>query len=166
MSTRACHESRGASDSPQTPKGSAKVIKSKQLGLVAVVWLAAEILAFYLVAHALGLLVAILLGIATTMLGLSEVRRLAQFWRARGGGGATLDGALQALGSFLLILPGFASDFAGLALKSPSVRSALTERLRSRGRDGAPGVIDLAPHEWKRAARSRAKPRGAKARST
>jgi UPF0716 protein FxsA len=137
-------------------------MKSKRLGLAGVLWLSAEILAFYLVAHAIGLFAAILLGVATTFLGLSDVKRLLTFWRTREGGGATLDGALQALGSLLLIVPGFASDFAGLALKSPSVRAAIARRLRERGRDGAGGVVDLAPNEWHRVSRGRPIPGGRK----
>jgi UPF0716 protein FxsA len=72
-----------------------------------------------------------------------------------------LDGVLQALASLLLILPGFASDVAGLALKSPSVRASLLARIRDggkgsgkrgggkSGKPAAPATIDLAPHEWK-----------------
>jgi UPF0716 protein FxsA len=67
--------------------------------------------------------------------------------------GAMLDGALQALASFLLILPGFASDFVGLALKSPSVRQSLVRRLRSRNKTGDPRLIDLDPREWRRETR-------------
>lgn len=146
-------------------KDQAKVNRSKLLGLAAGVWLAAEIAAFYLVVRALGLFVAVLLGFATTLLGLADVKRLFGFWRARGGGGATLDGALQALGSLLLILPGFASDFLGLALKSPSFREVAARRLSERGAGGAPGVIDLAPHEWTHVARGGTKPRGKKAQA-
>ena len=138
------------------------MIKSK-LGLVAALWLAAEIIAFYLVVHAIGLFAAIVLGFATTLLGLTDVKRLLGYWRARSGRGASLDGALQALGSLLLILPGFASDLLGLSLKSPSFRQAVARHVSGRGRGHASGVIDLAPHEWKQVAGGRAKPRARKA---
>ncbi len=130
--------------------------RTKLVGLALGLWLALEILAFAFVLRAVGLLVAIALGLGTTALGLSDVRRLLTVWRERGrlrADGAMLDGAMQACASFLLILPGFASDVAGLALKSPSVRAALLARIRGRGQTprgaAGPQTIDLAPHEWK-----------------
>ena len=129
--------------------------KTKLIGLALGVWLALEILAFAVVLRSLGLVAAIALGLGTTALGLSDVKRMLSVWRERGKArrdGAMLDGVLQALGSLLLILPGFASDVAGLALKSPSVRTAIAARLKSGGKAGAddgPQTIDLAPHEWK-----------------
>ena len=47
--------------------------------------------------------------------------------------------------------------FLGLALKSPSFREAAARRLSERGAGGAPGVIDLAPHEWTHVARGGAR---------
>lgn len=127
--------------------------RTKLLGAGLCAWFALEIIAFYFVVHSLGLFAAILLGFAATLLGLSDVKRLLVYWRNRDAAaradGAALDGALQALGSLLLILPGFASDFAGLALKSPSFRDTVAARIRSLRRTQAPDVIDLAPHEWK-----------------
>lgn len=130
--------------------------KTRLAGLALGLWLALEIIAFALVLRAVGLLAAIALGLATTALGLADVKRLLSVWRERGkwrADGAMADGALQALASLLLILPGFASDAAGLALKSPSARAALLARLRNRGAapraaDG-PQTIDLEPHEWR-----------------
>jgi len=49
---------------------------------------------------------------------------------------------------------GFASDFVGLALKSPSVRQSLARRLRARSGSADPRIIDLDPREWRREARS------------
>lgn len=130
--------------------------RTKLVGLALGLWLALEIFAFAFVLRAVGLIVAIALGLGTTALGLSDVKRLLTVWRERGrlrADGAMIDGALQALASLLLILPGFASDVAGLALKSPSVRTALLARLRGQSRDRraaeGPQTIDLAPHEWK-----------------
>lgn len=129
--------------------------RTKLVGLALGLWLALEIFAFAFVLRAVGLLVAVALGLGTTALGLADVKRLFAVWRERGklrAEGALVDGALQALASLLLILPGFASDVAGLALKSPSVRTALLARLRNRGaaaRAAGPQTIDLAPHEWK-----------------
>jgi UPF0716 protein FxsA len=138
--------------------------RTKLIGLVLGSWLALEILAFAIVLRAIGLLPAIALGLGTTALGLSDVKRLLAVWRDRGklrADGGMLDGALQALASLLLVLPGFASDVAGLALKSPSVRAELLTRVRNRSKrtdkgsgkggekSGGPQTIDLAPHEWK-----------------
>jgi UPF0716 protein FxsA len=65
---------------------------------------------------------------------------------------AVLDGTLAGLGAVLLILPGFVSDFVGLALAAPSVRFWVTERLKlgKFGRPAAPKVIELVPREWSR----------------
>jgi UPF0716 protein FxsA len=129
--------------------------RTKLIGLALGLWLALELIAFAFVLRAIGLLPAILLGLGTTALGLSDVRRLLDLWRARSEwrrDGAMLDGGLQALASLLLILPGFASDAAGLALKSPSVRTSLIARLRNSGATGdaaGPQTIDLSPGEWK-----------------
>lgn len=129
--------------------------RTKLIGVALGLWLALEILAFAFVLRAIGLLPAIALGLGTTALGLSDVKRLLSVWRERGklrADGAMLDGALQALASLLLILPGFASDVAGLALKSPSVRAAALARLRGRRGGKAqtgPQTVDLAPHEWR-----------------
>lgn len=154
--------------------------RTKFIGLALGLWLALEILAFAFVLRAVGLFMAIILGFGTTALGLSDIKRLLTVWRERGKlrpDGAMLDGALQALASFLLILPGFASDVAGLALKSPSVRAGVVDRIRNRGKrspaktDGPP-TIDLAPHEWKhltksgRPKRKRKKPNGDSASSS
>ncbi len=139
-------------------------MNSKLVGAGVAAWIVLEILAFALVVRAVGLLAAIAIAIGASLLGLADVRRLLDFFRtsvaarARGetaavADGAMLDGALQALASFLLILPGFASDFVGLALKSPSVRQSLVRRLRSRNKTGDPRLIDLDPREWRRETR-------------
>jgi UPF0716 protein FxsA len=67
------------------------------------------------------------------------------------------DGALAGLGSILLILPGFVSDFFGFALAAPSIRSQLAAWLQSKPvhsgpgqRHAAPKEIELAPQEWTR----------------
>lgn len=138
----------------ERPKG---VNKSKLVAFALAAWIALEILAFVLVMQFLGLLAAIALGVGATLLGLSDVKRLLVYLRGRvgqpksaKGAAQTLDGALQALSSLLLILPGFASDLLGLALKAPSIRAGVADRIRARdkARQG-PRMIDLAPNEWK-----------------
>jgi len=148
-------------------------VKSKLVGVVLAAWIVLEIVCFALVVRALGLLGAMAIALGSSLLGLSDVKRLLPFVRdrvaakAKGvnavnakGDGAVLDTGLQALASILLILPGFASDFVGLALKSPSVRQSLARRLRARSKRADPRVIDLDPDEWRREARSaRSRPR-------
>ncbi len=140
---------------------------SKSLGVAIAGWLALEIVGFMLIAHAIGLFLALLLAIGTSLIGLADSRRLVDYLRSwalrrtkENKQGAWLDGALQALGSFLLILPGFASDFAGLALKSPSVRANIMRRLAAKTDD--PRIIDLAPTEWRHLAPKRSRKRAAK----
>ena len=128
-------------------------------------WVLAEVVALVLAIKTLGLGGTILLAIASSLLGILMLRRLgldaARQLRATMGGGApegdVLDGMLSALGALLLILPGFVSDLAGLALAAPSVRQALAARMGglvrhtgARARRGsAPDVIDLSPAEWR-----------------
>ena len=126
-------------------------------------WAVAEVLALFIVVKMLGLGGAVLLTIGSSLLGVVLLRRLglgaAQGLRGAMAGGASpqgalLDGMLAALGALLLILPGFVSDLAGLALASSSVRQTIATRFGPGGappqrRPGtAPDVIDLAPGEW------------------
>jgi UPF0716 protein FxsA len=162
MSRLTCHESRDARIAAERRaahprEGLTRLTdRSKLIGVALGLWLALEILSFAFVLRSLGLLATIALGLGTTALGLSDVKRLLTVWRERGKlrpDGAMLDGLLQALASLLLILPGFASDIFGLALKSPSVRAAAMNRIRNRGQapraPEGPQVVDLDPREWK-----------------
>jgi UPF0716 protein FxsA len=153
-----------------TPRRSDDSVNTKLVGGALAAWIVLEILCFALVVRAVGLLVAIALALGTSLLGLSDARRILDFVRGgiaarvKGGSGVMadgtmLDGAMQALASILLILPGFASDFVGLALRSPSVRQSLARRLQSRSRNSDPRVVDLDPREWRREARSARRPR-------
>jgi UPF0716 protein FxsA len=133
------------------------VNKSKWAAYLFAGWLAVEIVAFLLVVQFVGLLLAIALGVATTLIGLTDVKRLFAYVKSRLAqpkgeakkNGLLLDGGLQALGALLLILPGFASDLVGLALKAPSIRATVVERLRNGPSRTGPQTIDLAPNEWK-----------------
>ncbi|WP_084572780.1 FxsA family protein [Methylocapsa aurea] len=134
-------------------------------------WLVAEFVAFALIADRLGFSGAVMLCLMTSLAGAAMLRRLglnaavrlrrALSKRAREQGvlsrEAMLDGTLAGLGSILLILPGFVSDFAGLALAAPSIRIWVMERLQLGklgrppvGQRAAPKVIELAPQEWAR----------------
>jgi UPF0716 protein FxsA len=128
--------------------------KSKILAYAVGAWLFVEVLAFVVVVQFFGLVAAIVLGLGTTALGLLDVKRLLEYLRRRmrrtesksGPAPNMVDGGLQALGSLLLILPGFASDLVGLALKAPSIRADIARRLHGDRRKG-PRTIDLAPNE-------------------
>lgn len=131
-------------------------------------WLLAEVLAFAFVVHVLGLGGAILLGLATTVLGVVTLRRVGldaarnlrrSMASAEPPTGALLDGMLRALGGLLLIVPGFVANFAGFALASPSVRRWAARMFDGRGGPSPPvptrrfgvrdDVIDLAPEDWR-----------------
>jgi UPF0716 protein FxsA len=121
----------------------------------------AEIVAFILVAALVGLGVAFLLMLATTLAGFLVLRRA-------GGGGiarfrvAVTDtdvagiqtdtsGFLMVLAGLLLFLPGFLTDLIGVALLIGPVRRwcGRSFRLWVRRRNPADrSTIDLAPGEW------------------
>jgi UPF0716 protein FxsA len=134
-------------------------------------WLGSELAAFEAAVYLIGFAGAVLLCILTSLAGLASLRRmglaaalrLRQALVRRNGGGsglsreALVDGTLAGLGAVLLILPGFVSDFLGLALAAPSFRLWVAERLNlsrlSHGQGGraqAPALIDLTPDEWSR----------------
>ncbi len=128
----------------------ARRIDPRALGYGVALWAALEIVVFALVAHTAGFLGAIFLGVATTSIGLSGARSLFDFWRrARSGrAGEPLDAGLAALASILLILPGFITDFAGLALMSPSIRRGLAARIGKGPKPDDARIVDLSPREW------------------
>lgn len=127
-------------------------------------WVVAEGLALGLILYLVGFTGAILLTLVTSLTGLTMLRRLGAeaahrlrrslFARAADRAAlsreAVIDGTLSAVGSILLILPGFASDFIGLALAAPSFRLWVANRFWSVGGRTTPDVIDLAPREWSR----------------
>ncbi|MBE7220397.1 MAG: FxsA family protein [Caulobacteraceae bacterium] len=143
-----------------------------KLGLI--VWVVLEIAAFSLVADWIGLPRAILLGVITSLLGLILLRRAgtSAILKLR----ANFDGRLHQSGNFLdevmatggalaLLLPGFLSDIAGLAMAAPALRQRAAAWVTRRGLvrpeqvrpDGArpagrhgPSTIDLEPEEWRR----------------
>ena len=132
-------------------------------------WLGAELAAFGLVVHAIGFVGAIALCILTSIAGVARLRQMGVSavlrLRHTASGDASAnngmsrerlaDGALAGLGAVLLILPGFVSDLAGLALAAPSVRFWVLDRLNlsrsgAGGRRTGPALIDLTPREWSR----------------
>ena len=140
------------------------------LPLLVLIWLAAEFAAFGLIAGAVGFGGALLLCLLTSLIGVAMLRRLglSTAWRLRRAMAvsrqdeaglsrdALVDGGLVAVGSILLILPGFVSDLCGLALAAPSVRSWLGDKFqngrasRGPGRSSGPTLVELDPGEWSR----------------
>lgn len=122
-------------------------------------WLFSEIFVFGLVADAIGLGGAILATLLTSLLGIAFLRRLGRATRdelkATLKSGASLrltpevlqSGVLAALGSILLILPGFLSDCVGLMLAMPALR---LPQQRPPAAPEKPDVIDLSPQDWRR----------------
>lgn len=126
-------------------------------------WLVAEFAVFALLVRAIGLGGTVLLGLATTVLGIVLLRRVGLetvrgLRRAAEGsrppGGVLPDGLLAGAGALLLIIPGFLANAAGLALSAPSLRGQLLSRFGGGTGTGLPrrparvDVIDLAPGDW------------------
>jgi len=138
----------------------------KQILFVLVLWCAVELGAFMLVVSLFGISEALLLGLTTSLIGFSLLKRLGRGAAAhlrhvldtRGlviQPGTLVDGSLAAIGATLLILPGFVSDLAGLALSAPSVRFWLASRLKGwkpahHTAQPRSSVIDLGAQEWRR----------------
>ncbi len=139
------------------------------IALYFALWLAAELAVFGAVVHAIGFIGAIIASILTSLAGLAMLRRMGVSAAARLRQAVTrksnennklsrealVDGTLTGLGAVLLILPGFVSDLAGLALAAPSFRLWVSERLKlgkneTPGSRAAPSMIELAPREWTR----------------
>jgi len=141
-------------------KGFAVLFRSV-FGPVLMIWVAAELAAFYAVARVIGLGGALIAGVLTTLFGFSLLRENANVAlnrvRAAIQGttpreGAVAEGLIGAFGALLLILPGFLSDLVGLVLTIPSVRDDLALKMRARPvRRGDPEItsIDLRPGEWR-----------------
>jgi UPF0716 protein FxsA len=122
---------------------------------------AAELVVFILIAQSIGLGWAVVLLLATTLLGAVILRRagrgqLAGFRVTVSGRDATGIEAnsgsfLTILGGLLLVLPGFITDLIGLMLLFGPVRhwceAAVHRAVRGGRRDA---VVDLEPGEWQR----------------
>ncbi len=145
-----------------TPSGQIKL--PARMGLALALWFIAELWAFVLVVSYLGFAGALLLGLVTSLIGFTLLRRLGQsaasnLRRVFGQRGlvletqSVLDGTIAGLGGLLLILPGFLSDLLGLALSAPSIRGWIAARvaaLAGRQPQHRSRVIDLNAQEWRR----------------
>src|SRR5262249_12786723 len=121
----------------------------------------AELAVFIAVAVKIGLLPALALALATSLLGFGLLRlaghgqRIAQIRVSMAGGdisSARSSGFSLAVSGFLLLLPGFLTDAVGLLMLLPPVQRGLHAALgrvlrrKPKGRDG---VVDLEPGEWR-----------------
>ena len=152
------------------------MLRRQNLGTLLLLGLVAEVVAFIAVVDWLGAGPAVLIGLGSTLLGAARLKRLggAAFSRLRavaegrvGQEEAFIDGALDAVGAVLLILPGFITDALGLALLAPSWRDWVKARvgftagpIAGRRADGVraaagPRTIDLETQDWSRLDRSR-----------
>lgn len=164
-------KSRFPAPAGSNPKGGSLMPLPAWVLLSFVLWVVSEAVAYALILRLLGFAGAILLTILTSLAGLAMLRRLslAGAWRLRRSLAmkaeqrtslsreTIIDGALSTIGSILLILPGFVSDFAGLALAAPSIRGWVAARLpiiaggaAQKPRRGAPDLVDLSPQDWSR----------------
>ena len=117
----------------------------------------AEFLAFAAVSARVGAFVAFFLLFCTSAIGVMLLKREGRrLFRAMMAGGTVIltgrearDGLLTALGGLFLAIPGFISDFFGLLCLLPALSSLVRPLPAHARRPGSPGVIDLAPDEWK-----------------
>jgi UPF0716 protein FxsA len=132
--------------------------KAIAIGLLA--WPAAEFVAFICVAAAVGFLNAIVLMVIMSAAGVVVLRYSGSgSQRVQTVGGFVAASSWRgeiapALGGILLLVPGFISGVAGLAILVPLSRRlllAVVQRLfaASRKASAVPGVVDLAPDEWR-----------------
>jgi UPF0716 family protein affecting phage T7 exclusion len=136
-----------------------RLIKLVAIGLLA--WPAAEIVAFVLVAAAVGFTNALLLVLLMSFAGLFVLRHFsgdaARFRTAAGDGIATATlgrpAMTPALGGILLLIPGFVTSVLGVMILLPISRRWLLggcRRMFAAGRQPADrNIIDLAPNEWR-----------------
>jgi len=124
----------------------------------------AEIVAFILVALAIGWLWALGLFLATSLVGVALLQNtgrkdLDRFTAALSREGLRAvhletPGLATVIGAILLAFPGFITDLAGILLFLPPVRrwlaAVIAGAVERRRRD--PSVVDLAPEEWRQVA--------------
>jgi UPF0716 protein FxsA len=135
-------------------------VKVIAVGILA--WPAAEIVAFFCVAAAAGFANAMLLVVLMSVAGFLLLRHFGGVRRIQipGGGFAAASawsgpGLAPGLGGILLLIPGFLTSVLALLVLFPISRRWLLagiERLFAPGRTtrpANPGVIDLAPDEWR-----------------
>eukprot|EP01037_Dinobryon_pediforme_P002390 gene2390-2425_t len=137
------------------------------IGLIILLWIVAEYVAFLYIVSLVGLSGALLIGIATFLIGINAIRRLGgaalanvrqQMNRDRVSANVGLGAIIQSFGAILLIIPGFMSDLVGLALLAPSLGQWLMTYSDRAGIGSSPqnkhqtrpDIIDLDASHWRR----------------
>ncbi len=141
------------------------MLLSTRIKFAIALWIILEALLFALVVRLVGFGGAILLGLLTSLIGLSTLKRagasamakMRDAWRGREGGAVGVrDETLATLGALALLAPGFLSDGIGLILITPALRDVVAQRVatfiatrggRPRAQHG-PSIIDLDPKDW------------------
>ena len=159
---RGCAANRARNPRQSFTGGTAQL--GKRIAIALLLLPAAEVVAFLLVAWAIGFFPALALMILTSFAGGAVLRHagrgtIAHIRVAMGRSGApevaTEPGGLMlAIGGILLLLPGFITDLVGVGLlirlRSGARSSAAIGRaLRVPGAADGPAVVDLAPDEWR-----------------
>jgi UPF0716 protein FxsA len=136
----------------------------KRIAIALLLLPAAEVVAFLLVAWAIGFLPALSLMILTSFAGGVVLRRAGRgkfadiriAMRQSGVARVATDagGVMFAIGGILLLLPGFITDLVGTGLLIRPTRrwlgAAIGHALRvPRAASGPPTVVDLSPDEWR-----------------
>ncbi len=132
-------------------------LKAIAIGVLA--WPAAEIVAFFCVAAAVGFTNAILLIVLMSLAGLLVLRHFsgdARRLQTAGGGvfaaSVWSGGVAPGLGGILLLIPGFLASVLGVVILWPVSRRWLLTGFRrlfaTPRRPADPDVVDLAPDEW------------------
>lgn len=129
------------------------MFQGKKLPVLLLLWILSEILLFTLVLRSIGLLATLALALATSLFGLNNLRKIFKFQEKQMFSNkrdtAGLNNALAVLADICLILPGFASDLLGLALKSPTIRKNFVQRIKQASSPLEERLLDLSPQEWK-----------------
>jgi UPF0716 family protein affecting phage T7 exclusion len=130
----------------------------KTIAIAMLAWPAAEIVAFFCVAAAVGFGNAILLVVLTSLAGLLVLRHFSsgsQRLRTTDGFVTTsvFSGAMApVLGGILMLIPGFLATLLGMLILVPLSRRLLLapfgRLFAARERPADPDVVDLAREEW------------------
>jgi UPF0716 protein FxsA len=131
-------------------------VKAIALGLLA--WPAAEIVAFFCVAAAVGFANTIMLIVLMSLAGLFVLRHIGSSTRIETPNGfieasAWRGGIGPGLGGIFLLIPGFLTSALGVVILFPLSRRWLLARFQRlfavRPPPSDPDVVDLTPSEWR-----------------
>ena len=134
------------------------MIRPAPIGMLLILWFIGEYIAFTYVISLIGLGGALLIGIATFLLGINSLRHigLTAFSRLRQQASPSrtrMEPVVHSVGAILLIVPGFLSDLIGLALLAHSLRNWIvttgTHAPSGRRPSPDPEIIDLDEADWR-----------------